>query len=62
MGIWFPGDEIRATVDGHVVTGVIEDFTHDVHALTMGLPGDTAHVRTDAGMVLVPVAELQAVA
>ena len=62
MSIFFVGDQVRATIDGHSVAGVIEDFTYDIPALFRGEPGDTAHVRTDAGVVLVPVAELEAVA
>jgi len=62
MSIFFTGDQVRVTIDGHPVTGVIEDWTYDIRALTLGLPGDTAHVRTDTGMAAVPAAELQAVA
>jgi hypothetical protein len=64
MGIYFVGDEVRATVDGHLVTGIIEDFAYDVAALAViraGLPGDTARVRTaGGGSVAVPCAELEA--
>jgi hypothetical protein len=52
MTIFFVGDEVRATVDGHLVTGVIEDFAYDVAvlaAIRAGLPGDTARVRTAGG-------------
>jgi len=60
--IFFPGDEVRATIDGNVITGVVENFTYDNEGWARGFPDDIANVRTDAGMVAVPVAELRAVA
>ena len=52
MSIDFVGDQVRTTVDGHLVTGVIEDFAYDVAVLAFiraGLPGDIARVRTAGG-------------
>ena len=62
--IFFPGDEVRATVDGYAITGVIEDFTYDLAAIIAGTPRDTAVVRTTVpapGLLLVPCADLTAV-
>jgi hypothetical protein len=63
--IFFPGDEVRATVDGETVTGVIEAFMYDLAAIIAGTPRDTAVVRTTVpaeGLRLVPCADLTAAA
>jgi hypothetical protein len=70
MSIFFPGDKIRATVNGHPVTGVIEDFEYDVMSVIFGAERTTAVVRVTASSgplepgdtLPVPVADLSAVA
>jgi len=58
--IFFPGDEVRVTIGGQPVTATIENFTYDNEGWARGFPDDIANVRTDAGMVAVPAAELEA--
>ena len=61
--IFFPGDEVRAVLDGHVITGMIENFTYDNDGWARGFPGDIANVRTCQGdLIKVPVTGLEAVA
>jgi hypothetical protein len=67
--VFFSGDVVRATVDGHSAEGVIVDFTYDLPALYQGLPGDTANVHLSAPcgqhavgeVVPVPCTEIEAV-
>jgi|GEM_PF-3955402 len=61
MSVFTPGDRITLTVDGVPVAGVIEDFTYDITALMSGLPGDTANIRTDTGILRVLCADLATV-
>jgi len=62
-GIFFPGDLIRATLGTGSAEGVIETFSHELTELLDGRPGDTAHVRTQAGdLIPVPVAAITAIA
>ena len=62
MKIFFPGDKVRTVRDGHLITGVIEDFEYDLRAIQLGLGGDIALVRcTLDGLVKVPCADLEAV-
>lgn len=59
--IFFPGDKVRFTLDGNITTGVIEDFTHDLTAIRLGLDGDTAMVRCAVDdLVAVSCTELEA--
>jgi hypothetical protein len=69
--IFFPGDKITATVNGDQrITGVIKEFDYDVRAIILGVPQEVAVVEvTEAdsadvigAWLLVPVAELEAVA
>jgi hypothetical protein len=61
--ILFPGDQVRATLDGSVVTGVIENFTYDNEAWARDEPDDIANVRTGQGdLIAVPCTELEVVA
>jgi preprotein translocase subunit YajC len=54
--IFFTGD--RVTAPGGL-TGVITDWTYDLRKIRLGLPGgDTAHVQTAAGLLLVPAEQL----
>ena len=43
--VFFPGDLIRATVNGLPVEGVIEDFEYDVLSVILGAERTTAVVR-----------------
>ena len=55
---WYAGDEVL-TPGG--IPGVIEDWAYDTAALDAGEPGVTARVRTPAGLVRVPAADLREV-
>ena len=59
--ILFPGDQVRTTVDGQPVEGVIEGFTYDNDGWARGFPDDIANVRTGQGdLIPVPVRLLKA--
>jgi hypothetical protein len=62
VSVFFPGDQVCATVDGQVLAGVIEDFNYMVPDYPGGPWVDSANVRVPQGdLIPVPMTALRAV-